>query len=330
MESTMSAHPNGVNTPRLLDQVREAIRLRHYSIKTEESYSYWIRYFVRYHKLRHPREMGAAEINQFLTFLAMQRTVSPSTQNQALNAIVFLYRNVLEMDLGNFDSFVRAKQKPRLPVVMTHDEATRVLSGLSGIPCLMASLLYGCGLRLMECVRLRVKDVDFDRRSLIIRQGKGGKDRITVLPTKLIEPLKTQITSVKHLHEYDLSEGFGEVYLPYAIARKYPNANKTLAWQYVFPASKRSIDPRTSKEQRHHIDESVLQKAVRAAVRKAGINKPATCHTFRHSFATRLLERGADIRTVQELLGHSHVNTTEIYTHVLKINKTGILSPIDE
>lgn len=326
----MSTHSNGVSAPRLLDQVREAIRLRHYSIKTEEAYCYWIRYFVRFHHLRHPREMGASEINQFLTFLAVQRTVSPSTQNQALNAIVFLYRHVLELDLGNFDSFVRAKQKPRLPVVMTHDEATRVLSNLSGIPWLMSNLLYGCGLRLMECVRLRVKDVDFDRRSLIIRQGKGGKDRITVLPTKLIESLKTQITSVKHLHEYDLSEGFGEVYLPYAIARKYPNANKTLAWQYVFPASKRSIDPRSSKEQRHHIDESVLQKAVRAAVRKAGINKPATCHTFRHSFATRLLERGADIRTVQELLGHSHVNTTEIYTHVLKINKTGILSPIDE
>lgn len=326
----MSANPNGVNAPRLLDQVREAIRLRHYSIRTEESYCYWIRYFVRFHKMRHPKEMGAVEINQFLTFLAMQRTVSPATQNQALNAIVFLYRTVFAMDMGNFDDFVRAKHKPRLPVVMTHAEATCVLSGLSGLPWLMASLLYGCGLRLMECVRLRVKDVDFDRRSVIIRQGKGGKDRITVLPTILLEPLKAQLASVRHLHDFDLSEGFGEVYLPYAIERKYPNANKTFAWQYVFPASKRALDPRAKKQRRHHIDESVLQKAVRAAVRKAGINKPATCHTFRHSFATRLLERGTDIRTVQELLGHSHVNTTEIYTHVLKINKSGILSPIDE
>ena len=326
----MSAHISGADAPRLLEQVRQAIQLRHYSIRTEQAYCYWIRYFIRFHKLRHPRDMGGEEINQFLTFLAMQRTVSPATQNQALNAIVFLYRTVLEIDLGGFDNFVRAKHKKRLPVVMTHDEATRVLTMLTDTPWLMASLLYGCGLRLMECVRLRVKDVDFDRRSLIVRQGKGGKDRVTVLPTKLIAPLQSQIASVKNLHEFDLSEGFGEVYLPYALARKYPNTGRTLAWQYVFPASKRSIDPRSQKEMRHHIDESVLQKSVRAAVRKSGINKPATCHTFRHSFATRLLERGADIRTVQELLGHSHVNTTEIYTHVLKINKTGILSPIDE
>lgn len=326
----MSAHLEGASAPRLLDQVRNVIRVRHYSIRTEESYCYWIRYFINFHKKRHPRDMGGEEINQFLTYLAVQRTVSPATQNQALNAIMFLYKSVLEMDLGTFDNFTRAKYKKRLPVVFTHEEATRVLSAMSGMPWLMASLLYGCGLRLMECVRLRVKDVDFDRRSLIVRQGKGGKDRVTVLPTKLIEPLQTQIASVKNLHDYDLSEGFGEVYLPYAIARKYPNANTTLAWQYVFPAKNRSTDPRSGKEQRHHIGESVLQKAVRAAVRKSGFNKPASCHTFRHSFATRLLERGADIRTVQELLGHAHVNTTEIYTHVLKINKTGILSPIDE
>ena len=326
----MSAHSTGADAPRLLEQVRNTIRVRHYSIRTEQSYCRWIKYFIRYHKLKHPREMGGEHINQFLTFLAVQRNVSPATQNQALNAIMFLYKSVLEIDLGTFDNFSRAKHKKRLPVVLTHEETSRVLSNLTGTTGLMANLLYGCGLRLMECVRLRVKDVDFDHRSLIVRHGKGGKDRITVLPTKIIEHLKTQLASVKNLHDFDLSEGFGDVYLPYALARKYPNAGKSLAWQYVFPASKRSLDPRSGKIQRHHIDESVLQKAVRSAVRKAGITKPATCHTLRHCFATRLLERGADIRTVQELLGHSHVNTTEIYTHVLKINKTGILSPIDE
>jgi integron integrase len=316
----MSAHQTGANAPRLLDQVRQAIRVRHYSIRTEESYTRWIRYFIRFHKLRHPRDMGGEEINQFLTFLAVQRNVSPATQNQALNAIMFLYKSVLEIDLGTFDKFTRAKYKKRLPVVLTHDEATHVLSQLSKVPWLMASLLYGCGLRLMECVRLRVKDVDFDHRSLIVRHGKGGKDRITVLPVKLIEPIKAQIASVKNLHEYDLSEGYGDVYLPYALARKYPNAGKMFAWQYIFPASKRSRDPRSNMMRRHHLDESVLQKAVRSAVSKSGINKPATCHTLRHSFATRLLERGADIRTVQELLGHSHVNTTEIVAY-------GVLPP---
>lgn len=326
----MPAHLQGADAPRLLDKVRQAIRVRHYSIRTEESYTYWIRYFIRYHKLRHPRDMGGEEINQFLTFLAVQRAVSPATQNLALNAIMFLYKSVLEIELGTFDNFIRAKYKKRLPVVFTHEEATRVLARMTDTPWLMASLLYGCGLRLMECVRLRVKDVDFDRRSLIVRHGKGGKDRVTVLPIKLVEPLQTQIASVKNLHEFDLNDGFGNVYLPYAIARKYPNAGKTLAWQYVFPATKRSQDPRSKFVRRHHIDESVLQKAVRSAIRQSGINKPASCHTFRHSFATRLLERGADIRTVQELLGHSHVNTTEIYTHVLKISKSGILSPIDE
>ena len=326
----MSARLSGAAAPRLLDQVRNAIRVRHYSIRTEQSYVYWVRYFIRYHHLRHPQDMGGEEINQFLTFLAVQRTVSPATQNQALNAIIFLYKSVLEIDLGIFDNFTRAKYKKRLPVVLTHDEAIRVLSHLSGTTWLMASLLYGCGLRLMECVRLRVKDVDFDRRSLIVRSGKGGKDRVTVLPIKLVEPLREQIATVKNLHDFDLSDGFGDVYLPHALARKYPSAGKTLAWQYVFPASKRSLDPRANKIRRHHIAESMLQKAVRVAVRKSSVNKPASCHTFRHSFATRLLERGADIRTVQELLGHSHVNTTEIYTHVLKINKTGVLSPIDE
>ena len=326
----MSTHHNGAETPRLLDLVRNSIRVRHYSTKTEQAYCYWIKFFIRFHKLRHPRDMGGNEINLFLTYLAVKRKVSPSTQNQALNAVMFLYSKVLEIDLGVFDGFARAKPIKRLPVVLTHEEATRVLSNLQGKMWLMASLLYGCGMRLTECLRLRVKDIDFDRRTIIIRHGKGGKDRVTVLPLKLVEPLKDQISSVKHLHDFDLSEGYGDVYLPYAIGRKYPNAGKTFAWQYVFPASKRSLDQRSNTIRRHHVYETVLQKAVKMAVRKAGIQKPASCHTFRHSFATRLLERGSDIRTVQELLGHAHVHTTEIYTHVLKMNKTGVLSPIDE
>jgi len=326
----MSSKPSSDKQPRLLDQVRSAIHLRHYSMKTEKAYTYWIKYFIRFHKLRHPRKMGGIEINQFLTYLASQRHVSPSTQNQALNAIVFLYKKVLEIDLGDFDDFVRAKGRKKLPVVMTHEEANRVLAELEGTIWLMANLLYGCGLRLSECIRLRVKDIDFQQRAIIVRHGKGGKDRVTVLPEKLITHLKQQIESSKNLHQFDLSGGYGDVYLPYALARKYPNAGKTLAWQYLFPASQRSVDPRGNKVRRHHIDQTVLQKAVRQAVRKAGINKPASCHTFRHSFATRLLQRGSDIRTVQELLGHSHVQTTEIYTHVLKINKNAILSPIDD
>ena len=316
--------------PRLLDQVREAIRLRHYSIKTEQSYVYWVKFFINYHNKRHPLEMGADEINQFLAYLALQRNVSPSTQNQALNAIAFLYRQVLEQNPGDFSNFPRAKRKKRLPVVFTHEEAIQVIDHLKGRNRLMAGLLYGCGLRISECLRLRVKDVEFGQQSLYVHDGKGGKDRVTVLPQKLIPPLRNQIEHVRNLHEFDLSEGYGEVYLPYALARKYPNAGKSPAWQYVFPASKLSKDPRSDKIRRHHVDDSVLQKAVKQAIRAAGINKSASCHTFRHSFATRLLQRGADIRTVQELLGHSHVHTTEIYTHVLKINKTGVLSPVDE
>jgi integron integrase len=326
----MPRQSGGENSPRLLDRVRSVIRLLHYSVKTEQSYVYWIRFYIRYHKLRHPKDMGPAEITQFLSFLAQHRNVSPSTQNQALNAISFLYKRVLEIELGEFSNFVRAKPKRRLPVVLTHEEATRILQLMKGREWLMASLLYGCGLRLTECIRLRVKDIDFQQKALIVREGKGGKDRVTVLPQKLVPHLQQQLDHVKNLHLFDLSEGYGDVFLPYAISRKYPNAGKTFAWQYVFPASQRSVDPRSGVTRRHHLDETVLQKAVRRAVREAGINKPASCHTFRHSFATRLIQRGNDIRTVQELLGHAHVQTTEIYTHVLKINKNAILSPIDD
>lgn len=326
----MANQSAGGDKPRLLDQVRNAIYVRHYSMKTEKAYTYWIKYFIRFHKLRHPRDMAGAEIMEFLTYLAVERNVSPGTQNQALNAIAFLYKKVLEIDLDDFGNFVRAKTRRKIPVVLTHEEATTILSLMQGHTWLMANLLYGCGLRLTECIRLRVKDVIFEQRAIIVRDGKGGKDRVTVLPGKLVMHLKQQIEKVKNLHIFDLNEGFGDVYLPYAIARKYPNAGKTLAWQYIFPASKRSIDPRSNIERRHHIDESVLQKSVRQAVRISGIQKLATCHTFRHSFATRLIQRGSDIRTVQELLGHSQVQTTEIYTHVLKINKNAIISPIDD
>lgn len=326
----MSQPTTGENSPRLLDQVRSVIRLLHYSVKTEKSYIYWIRFYIRFHKLRHPKEMGPVEITQFLSFLAQQRNVSPSTQNQALNAISFLYKKVLQIELGEYSNFVRARPKRRLPVVLTHEEATRILQLLQGREWLMANLLYGCGLRITECMRLRVKDLDFYQNALIVREGKGGKDRVTVLPQKLVPHLKQQLDHVKNLHQFDLSEGYGDVYLPYAIARKYPNAGKSFAWQYVFPASQRSVDPRSGVIRRHHLDETVLQKAVRRAVREAGINKPASCHTFRHSFATRLIQRGNDIRTVQELLGHAHVHTTEIYTHVLKINRNAIISPIDD
>lgn len=326
----MSTTSSAKTAPRLLDQVRTAIRVRHYSTSTEKAYCYWIRLFIRFHKMRHPREMGGEEINAFLNYLAIERNVSPSTQSQALNAIIFLYRRVLTIDLGHFDNFARAKPRRRLPVVFTHEEALRVLDQLEGKCWLMASLLYGCGLRISECLRLRVKDIEFSRRSIYVRDGKGGKDRVTVLPDSLVDPLTEQLAHIKNVHNFDLREGYGDVYLPYAIARKYPNAGRTFAWKYVFPASKPSRDPRSGVIRRHHLDATVIQKAVRQAIRKLGLNKPASCHTFRHSFATRLLERGSDLRTIQELLGHADVRTTEIYTHVLKINRVGVRSPVDD
>ena len=314
---------------RLLDQVREVIRLKHYSIRTEEAYAQWIKRFIFFHGKRHPREMGAVEIERFLTDLAVRGKVAASTQNQALNALVFLYSQVLHLEVGEF-SAVRAKRPQRLPVVLTPPEAQRVLTAMKpGTLNLIARLLYGSGLRLMECVRLRVKDVGFAENELVVRDGKGFKDRVTMLPLTVKVDLERHLQRVKLLHEVDLKAGAGEVFLPYALARKYPGAPREWSWQYVFPAARPSTDPRSGKTHRHHVHETVVQRAVKAAVRTAGINKPASCHSLRHSFATHLLEGGYDIRTVQELLGHASVETTQIYTHVMQRPGIGVRSPLD-
>jgi integron integrase len=314
---------------KLLDQVRDVIRLKHYSIRTEEAYVTWIRRFILFHKKRHPSEMGEQEISEFLTHLAVQERVAASTQNQALNAIVFLYRAVLKRDLGEIRGIQWAKRPARLPVVFTKEEAKAVLDHLEGTKWLMASLLYGSGLRLMECLRLRVKDIEFIYRRIAVRDAKGDQDRVTILSDALIEPLHSHLKRVRALHKKDLEDGFGEVYLPYALERKYRNASRQWGWQYVFPSSRRSRDPRTRVIRRHHIAETVLQRAVRTAVRASNMVKPGSCHTFRHSFATHLLEAGYDIRTVQELLGHKDVSTTMIYTHVIKKGGMGVQSPLD-
>jgi integron integrase len=287
--------------PRLLDQVREAIRVKHYSMRTEKAYVDWVRRFILFHNKRHPAEMGAHEVERFLSHLAVEGNVAASTQNQALCALVFLYREVLGQELGWLDEMQRAKKPARLPVVLTPAEARAVLVRLDGRYWLMASLLYGAGLRLMECVRLRVKDVDFEYRQITVQDGKGQKDRATMLPHSVIEPLKAHLAKVKAIHEQDLAAGFGKVYLPFALARKYPYAGREWAWQYVFPASHRSLDPRSGKERRHHLDEKALQRAVKKAVREAGLAKPASCHTLRHSFATHLLESGYDLRRRHDL-----------------------------
>jgi integron integrase len=314
---------------KLLDQVSDIIRLKHYSIRTEETYLNWIRRYILFHKKRHPAEMGEEEISAFLTHLAVKEKVAAATQNQALNAIVFLYREVVKRDLGEIRDITWAKRPTRLPVVFTKEEARRVLDQLEGVNWLMASLLYGAGLRLMECMRLRVKDVDFAYKQIVVRDAKGSKDRTTMLPASVMEPLRRHMSKIKALHKAELEEGFGEVYLPFALEKKYRNASREWGWQYVFPSSKRSRDPRSGVVRRHHIAESVLQRAVKVAVRNSGITKPASCHTFRHSFATHLLEDGYDIRTVQELLGHKNVNTTMIYTHVLNKGAQAVRSPLD-
>ncbi len=315
--------------PRLLDQVRNTIRRKHYSIRTEHAYLGWIKRFILFHQKRHPMAMGKPKIEAFLTHLAVQGNVASSTQNQALNALLFLYKEVLQKEVDWLNNVTRAKKPARLPVVLTADAVQALLLQLEGTPWLMASLLYGSGLRLMECLRLRVKDLELTRCEIIVRDGKGGRDRVTMLPERLVSHLKDQLGRVKSLHERDLAEGYGSVYLPQALARKYPNAGQELGWQYVFPASKRSVNPRTGTERRHHLHETVLQQAIKGAVRKAGILKPASCHTLRHSFATHLLENGYDIRTVQELLGHKDVRTTMIYTHVLNRGGKGVRSPLD-
>ncbi len=319
----------GVGEPRLLDQVRARLRVKHYSLRTEQAYVYWVRRYILANGKRHPREMDGVEVERFLTRLATVSNVSASTQSQALSAILFLYREVLAIELPWMDNVVRAKAPQRVPVVLSVSEVARLLQQLSGREWLMGCLLYGTGMRLMECVRLRLKDVDFDRNEITVRQGKGGKDRRTMLPGSMRDPLQRQREEVRVLHARDLDAGFGEVWLPHLLARKYSNAPRELGWQYLFPATRRSQDPLDGRERRHHIDEKVLQRAVKSALRAAGIEKPASCHTLRHSFATHLLENGYDIRTVQELLGHKDLSTTQIYTHVLNRGGSGVLSPLD-
>lgn len=315
--------------PKLLDQVRDRMRRLHMAIRSEEVYIGWIRRFILANGKRHPRDLGAADIERFLTGLAVQGRVSASTQNQALSALLFLYKQVLGVELPWLDGMERAKRPQRVPTVLTRDETSALLGELRGVHWLMGSLLYGTGMRLMECVRLRVKDVDFERHEIVVRQGKGAKDRRTMLPLTLVDSLRTQLAEARRVHERDLAAGFGRVWLPDALDRKFRGAASDWGWQYVFPASVRSIDPRDGTERRHHVDESSLQRAIKQARDRAGIAKPATCHTLRHSFATHLLEAGQDIRTIQELLGHKDVATTQIYTHVLNRGGMGVVSPLD-
>lgn len=315
--------------PKLLDQVRAKIRFKHYSIRTEQAYTDWIRRFIVHFGKRHPREMGAPEVEQFLTYLAVEGRVAAATQNQARCALLFLYREVLAMELPWLDNVEHAKTPKRLPVVLTRDEVQAVLLRLGGTHWLVASLLYGTGMRILECLRLRVQDIDMKRREILIRDGKGAKDRVTMLPLTLVAALQAHLVKVRELHDIDLQQGFGAVYMPTALDRKYPNAAKEWRWQYVFPAARLSADPRTQAVRRHHVQEQAIQRAVKQAVRDADLTKAATPHTFRHSFATHLLEAGYDIRTVQELLGHSDVATTMIYTHVLNKGGKGVTSPLD-
>ena len=315
--------------PKLLDQVRDRLRVKHYSIRTETQYLQWIKRFILFHDKRHPREMGAVEVEAFLTHLAVAGRVAAATQNQALSALLFLYREVLNIDLPWLDKVVRAKQPQRLPVVLTRQEVTAILDRMTGVHGLMARLLYGTGMRLMECVRLRVKDVDFERAEIVVRDGKGAKDRITMLPQALVGPLQDQWRWRRQLFEDDKAKGRAAVYLPDALGKKYPTAAVDWPWQYIFPSGSYSMDPRSGEERRHHIDEKLLQRAVKKAVQASGVAKLATPHTFRHSFATHLLQSGYDIRTVQELLGHADVATTMIYTHVLNKGGRGITSPLD-
>lgn len=315
--------------PRLLDQVRARCRRLNYSVRTERAYLGWIRRFVLANGKRHPRDLGAQEIETFLTDLAVRGNVAASTQNQALSALLFLYREVLGLDLPWMEGVTRAKRPQRLPVVLSRAEVERLLTMIDGEVWLMAALLYGTGMRLMECMRLRVKDIDFERRQITVRDGKGAKDRQVPLPDSVRDRLKSAVERVRILHEQDLVAGNGTVWLPHALSRKYPNAEREFAWQYVFPARSLSIDPRSGARRRHHVDEAVLQRAIKVARTRAGIDKPVTPHVLRHSFATHLLEFGADLRTIQALLGHKDVATTQIYTHVLNRGAGGVLSPLD-
>ena len=324
-----SANTPSPQPPKLLDQVRDRIRVKHYSIRTETQYVQWVRRFILYHGKRHPRDMGATEVEAFLTHLAVDGHVAAATQNQALSALLFLYKEVLAIDLPWLNDVTRAKRPQRMPVVLTREEVHAVLDRMAGVYALMARLLYGTGMRLMECVRLRVKDVDFGRGEILIRDGKGAKDRVTMLPQSLVVALQSHLQQRRALFDDDRDAGKASVFMPDALARKYPGSPTEWGWQYVFPSGSYSVDPRSGEERRHHLDEKLLQRAMKKAVQAAGLAKPATPHTLRHSFATHLLEAGYDIRTVQELLGHKDVATTMIYTHVLNKGGRGVTSPLD-
>ena len=317
-------------SPKLLDLVRETLRTKHYSYRTEQTYVDWIKRFIIFHHKRHPQAMGAEEVQAYITYLANERRLAASTQNQALSAIIFLYKYVLQKELIIPSDILRPGRPERLPTVLSHQEAMAVIGKMKGTPKLIVQLLYGSGLRITECLRLRVKDLDFANHQVFVRDGKGENDRATVLPDSLVEALQYQIGITRLIHQKDLKEGFGEVSLPYALAKKYPHAPKEFAWQYVFPSLNRSIDPISKRTGRHHLDVTVVQKAVRQAVLAAGLDKPVSPHTFRHTFATQLLQNGYDIRTVQELLGHKDVKTTMIYTHVLQRGAGAVKSPLDE
>ena len=325
----MDKSPDLPDPPKLLEQVVARLRVKHYSIRTEQVYLDWIKRFILFHEKRHPKEMGAADVEAFLSHLAVARSVSSSTQNQAKSAILFLYREVLQIDLPWLENVTQAKAPKRLPVVLTPNEVRAVLARMDGTTWLISSLLYGSGLRIMECLRLRVKDVDLERCEILVREGKGFKDRITMLPASLVSPLEQQLNRVRVLHEEDLIKGHGDVYMPMALEMKYPKAGRSWVWQYVFPSIRLSVDPRSGVVRRQHGDEKAIQRAVKKALLDADISKLATPHTLRHSFATHLLQNGYDIRTVQELLGHSDVSTTMIYTHVLNKGGKGVMSPLD-
>lgn len=313
-----------------MDQVREVLRYFHYAYNTEQNYCSWILRYIKFHGGKtHPKHLGKNEVERFLSFLAEKKNVAAATQKQALNALIFLYKKVLDIDLGDGITPTQSKRRMNLPTVLTQQEVTKVLENIKGNHALMAKILYGCGLRLMECVRLRVKDVDFGQDRIFVRNAKGGKDRSSVMPDSIKQELQEQIDSVVALHNEDIREGFGEVYIPESLSRKYPNASKETGWQYVFPSKKRSKDPRSGKIMRHHVIESGLQKAMKKALQQSKIYKKAGCHTFRHSFATHLLEAGANIRVVQKLMGHADVKTTEIYTHVMKKDMDSVTSPLD-
>jgi integron integrase len=317
---------------KLLDEVRDVMRLRHYSIHTERTYCEWIRKYVHFHKMKSRDDLadGEKKIEAFLTHLAVHGNVAPATQNQAMNALVFLYRKVLKQDLNDEINAIRSRKKVNIPVVLTREETAKLLSFMTGTPQIIAQLLYGSGLRISEAIRLRVKDIDYELKTLTVRSGKGDKDRVTTFPATVMPFLNSHLAKVRTLHQYDLEKGYGAVYLPYALARKYPQAAKDWGWQYVFPASALSKDPRGTTFRRHHIDPSVINKAIKVAVQKAGLVKKVSAHTFRHSFATHLLQRGNDIRTIQALLGHNDISTTMIYTHVLQQGGQGVPSPLDD